>query len=181
MTSAASVGEIFEGPNPEQKVEESMTRRVIVLLTMVSLQILSCADGNRETGPLLGNGRPLKPENFPNIHNSIYGAWAADTAEFGSNMAFFLTLYFNEQDEIGIKRTCVGMGDEVDAAAVVHGTISQSQFAITEAARVTEKGGRISDCTLNVNAGSFSYTLNGDRLEVSFSPGETRSFTRSKE
>lgn len=153
----------------------------IIPIFIAALLLLSCAKENKPAGSFFGPGRQLKAEDFPNIRNSIYGAWAADTADFGSGMAYFLTLYFNDDNEVGVKRTCVGSGDEVHAAAVVDGSISASVFEIKESARVSEAGERISDCTLVVNAGSFSYKVTGDRLEVELVPGETRSFTRFRE
>lgn len=161
---------------------------VITMLTAV-LGLSSCAKEDESRPPLspppvnkpeINTGREFKPENFPNIANSIYGAWDADTAEFGQGLTYLLSLYFNDHDEVGMKRTCVGSGEEVAAATVVDGEVTTSKIKITQTAQVLEKGGRISDCSLTVNTGSFSYKRTGDRLEVTFEPGNIRSFTRVK-
>ncbi len=158
-----------------------MTRSIIAGVFSLLLLITACAKGggSGNDAALPGPGKQLKPGDFPNVANEIFGVWNSDTADFGSGLAYLLTFYFNENDQVGVMRTCVGAGEEVQASTVVSARISATQIDIKQSARVTEKGGRISDCTLIVNEGSFSYTLQGDRLEVVLQPGETRSFTRA--
>ena len=158
-----------------------MTRSIMATMFSLLLLLTACAKGggSGNSAPGAGPGTLLKPGDFPNVANEIYGVWNSDTAEFGSGLAYLLTFYFNEKDQVGVMRTCVGAGEEVRASTVVSGEISATQISIKQAARVTEKGGRISDCTLIINEGSFSYKRTGDRLEVTFWPGDTRKFSRA--
>lgn len=159
-----------------------MTNSISLLLIGSFILMIGCAkgSGSAEVSPATDTGRQIKVEDFPNVSNSVYGAWNSDTADFGNGLMYLLTLYFNDHEQIGFKRTCIGSGDEVNAATVVSAEIQNTVFAVKEAAKVTQKGKRITNCTLIVNTGSFSYTLNGDRLEVIFQPGEIKTFTRAK-
>jgi hypothetical protein len=184
--------------NSSKDKEVIMTKGIIVAISIFAMLVAACAKedesrmpGGRASNPGQPNkptqpaepvntGRDLDPADFPNVPNSIFGAWDSDTAEFGDGLVYLLTLYFNDDDEVGMKRTCVGSGEEVAAATVVDGEVSTSKIKITQTATVQEKGGRITDCALTINTGSFSYKRTGDRLDVTFKPGQTRGFTRAK-
>src|SRR5262245_3829491 len=105
-----------------------MTRGIISAVCAISLLIIvACANESR--GPAGGptGGSKINVKDFPNVPHSIYGRWSADTADFGSNLVYLLTLYFNE-DQIGVKRTCIGSHDEVSAATVLGAEISPSEI-----------------------------------------------------
>jgi hypothetical protein len=162
-----------------------MTRGIVAVICVFQLLIV-CAKENeaRPTSPPTlppptDTGREFKVEDFPNVNNSIFGAWEGDTAEFGPDGVYYiLSLYFNDQNEVGQKRTCRGSNEVVEAAAVVSGEVNSSKIKINESVVVTEKGGRITDCTLTVDKGSSSYKRTGDRLEVTSQSGDMRSYTR---
>ncbi len=153
-----------------------MTRSIIVLAVLIPL--FGGCDERSSTSPVFGQGRQLKVEDFPNIKNSVFGVWSGDQAEFGDELVYLTTYYFNAKNEIGVKRTCVGNGEEVDVATVVDGEIREQEIMIRESAQVSRKGNRISHCTLTVHAGSFTYNLNGNRLEFASKTAAPRSYSR---
>lgn len=164
-----------------------MTKGIIAALWVI-VMFTACArendarsnDNPPEDFKPINTGREFQAEDFPNVANTLYGAWDADTADFGDGLAYLLSLYINENGEVGMKKTCVGGGDVVEAATVVDAKITSSKIKIDDSAYVLEKGGGIANCDLTVNAGSFSYKRSGNKLEVTFSAGQTRSFTRAK-
>jgi hypothetical protein len=172
-----------------------MTKSIIAMVGIIIISLLTaCAredesrdsSGAKPPAPPVAKPTPINtgsefdPQDFPNIKNSIFGAWDADTAEFGSGLAYLMSLYLNDKGQVGVRRVCLGKGEELDVATVVTGEVSSSKIKITQSATVSESGSRITDCTLKVDAGSFSYKRTQDRLEVTFPPGETRSFTRAR-
>lgn len=152
-----------------------MTRGIIAAVILVGI-----ANCSKKSSPPagLGPGRQLKVEDFPNVKNSIFGVWNGDQADFGNELVYLTTFYFNEKNEIGVKQTCIGQGEELEVATVVDGTITESQFTLNSSAQVSRTGKRISHCTLTVHAGSFFYALRGDRLEFTDKSATQRSFTR---
>lgn len=158
-----------------------MTKSIINLAILaLSLAALACAERSGSVPPAFGTGRQLKLEDFPNIKDSIFGAWSGDQAEFGDEVVFLTTYYFNNKNEIGIKRTCVGNGEEISLGAVVDGEVGTSSIIVKSSVQVSRKGERISNCTLTILEGSFSYNLRGDRLEFANKDADPRSFTRVK-
>lgn len=153
-----------------------MTRSIIVLAWAICIGT-GCGDQSRSS-PVFGQGRQLKAEDFPNVPGSIFGAWSADQAEFGNELVYLTTYYFNSKNEIGIRRTCVGNGEEIDVAAVVDGRIDGNEIHIVSAAQVSRTGSRISHCALTVHAGSFNYNLSGNRLQFTGQSAAPRSYTR---
>lgn len=176
MTPPREFAEIFYGQNHREVI---VTRGInLVATAALILLAVGCSDKSGSNSPVFGTGRQLKPEHFPNIRNSIYGSWSGDQAEFGNEMVFLTTYYFNQKNEIGVKRTCVGNGEELSVATVVDGEIMQDSVSIKASVQVSRKGERISNCTLTIHEGSFIYNLSGDRLEVVNKGADARSYTR---
>ncbi len=156
-----------------------MTRGIACIAAVMFFVLATgCAEKSGSNPPVFGTGRQLKSEDFPNVQNSIFGHWSADQAEFGNELVYLTSYYFNDKNEIGIKRTCVGNGEEVVVAAVVDGEISAQSIRIKSSVQVSRKGERISNCTLTIHEGSFAYNLSGDRLEISTKGIDLLSFTR---
>lgn len=140
----------------------------IFIVAACLLALASCGKIKQKNDHVRG----VNVQDFPNISNSIYGAWMNVSNDTKDGITYQSSAYFNIRNEAGFVTECTKYPDSVSAGTTVDATIGTTSYTISDSYRMDESSDQgIVDCPVLVTAGEYSYTVNGDTLSVS-SPGK---------
>lgn len=136
----------------------------LILLVIVATGLGAC--GKKKV--INGGVKDLNTLSFPNVDNSVYGAWHNDTTETGTaGYTKDTNIYFNMQGEMGTQVTCAQASEKLVAGLTFPAAITDSSFSIKQDVHMLQKGeGQLKECDLTMKQGSFGLSLKGDHLDL---------------
>lgn len=141
-------------------------RTFISMVLLSSVALVGCTAGrNPGAADVL---RPLKPVDFPNTSNSLFGAWSADSTTFDKGgVAQFVTLYFNKKGEIGFLLECVNNGETLSASGTTDVGVFAGRFSLNRAVQLRAAGTtKVEVCEMTFAEGDYGYEVRGDQLRL---------------
>lgn len=110
----------------------------------------------------------LNPLNFPNIDNTVYGAWKNNVPETGDKgLTKNTNVYFNLQGQMGYQVTCELLSEKLIVGLTYPASITGNLVRVNQDIHMLQKGdGQLTECELNFAQGSWEYSVSVDNLNV---------------
>lgn len=160
---------------------------IAVILTAVSM--MACSSDNTKSNATCGAGavgscRPgvagklANQTDYPNVANTIYGAWQADKTMTDNGITFQPILYFAQDGKFAISMLCFMPNQTLAVTAESFAQVDNTQIQFPSVPKTSfEHNG--DTCEVAVAPSSAVYVVTGNKLRMtSRATGETGTFSR---
>ncbi len=112
--------------------------------------------------------KALNPLDFPNIDNTVYGAWKNNVPETGDKgLTKNTNVYFNLSGQMGYQVTCEQFAEKLTVGLSYPATITGNVVSVAQDIHLLQKGaGQLAECELNFAQGSWEFSVSFDNLNI---------------